>query len=1089
MNSNLRILSALTTRRARFFLGFALVLGLLAITSTGFAVAITAITPDWQSPVGSSGAPSCLYTDNTAPTVELRFGDTDLALPCPSSNLQSGVGFTSSPGGTYTDGTPFLLGELTHYNQQVFAASTVTQATLNLAFTSTNPVTPSITTTVTLNETPNNLTCPYGDTPPCADQMSITPSNLQFSDGGVLYQVEVLGMVPGTAATCAYSETDLRLSLITEESEATSACLFGRVTNVSDAQLEITKTTTATVLIPGEIVEYQIDYSCASTTNSCNDVSLTDFLPAELTYLNSTGSIHTTTPAGIYSAASNTVRFDFIDPLPAGSTGFVTIIARVVNNGTIADNQPITNTATSIQTGGATTTTSTTTPARTVSNWDVQKSGDPIAYISSEPPITDMTYTVQICPDGSNVNLLNAQMVDTLPAGAEFVSATGSPSLSGTPTDTLTWNLGDLAASAGCVARNVVVRFPPAPATPPFTAGQTVTNHVTGAGTIVGGDPWTDTATLVRVLQDFIPNPSMSLNKGTTRTDYVIGAVVDYSLTPRNTGNTNLYNLVMVDTLPDAVRLQRVQLGGSAYPMILEYALNGGTDPSDYVQWGSFPANANQTLNVSSLGLGPTDWVTSLRWRFNPGASTPPNWTLNPSAHIIGVLTSPDRLGVPVAPIPGAQVINTATIAWEYLPGGQGDCTNPNAICDTDPGSATIDIVPVPVPVFDKTSGGGTSQGQRFIIGQQVGYFDLGVNNNTGIAVDQFTLTDDIPVQFAVTAVNVGSFSNWSGSVGLRYQASNNPGVWVTWGTFAEGATVNAPALGANVYITRVEFAYGTIPAGFAGAPRIFGTTLEYDRNGAEVTDGSTMVNNAQMDWVYQGVPSVPRTDSTSDPIRLPTVTPSASKTVISSGPYIPTSAVSYRLNVGAAASSPSNIMNNPVAADLLPAFTNFVSWTYNANGTGMPAPTFELIPNFSGTQTLLRWTFTGSLQRGQTVSIDVNTTLAAGTPAGLLENTMYVTVNDMPVNGGTPDILDVDGDGDHSDSVVTSATNVAVAPLVGLELGKECAWPVGHELLRVPELWPDGAEWQRGLPPARGQSRQCAYQQCERDRYSAKHR
>ncbi|MEP6985907.1 MAG: SdrD B-like domain-containing protein, partial [Chloroflexota bacterium] len=576
------------------------------------------------------------------------------------------------------------------------------------------------------------------------------------------------------------------------------------------------------------------------------------------------------------------------------------------------------------------------------------------------------------------------------------------------------------------------VRFP----NPPFTAGNTVINSVTGTGTVPGVGPFTGTALVTRVLQNFVPLPSMVLDKGTVRTDYVVGASVDYFLTPHNTGNTNLYNLVMTDDLPPSIRVTQVGTGVSAYPMIVEYAINGS---STYTTWASIPAGSSANLNVSSLGLSATDWITSIHWRFNPGAGTPPGWSLSSAARITGTVTSPDRDGNDV--VAPSQVTNNAHIDWEYLPGGLGDCSTLNAQCGSQPDGATIDIVPVPFPVFDKVSGGGVSANQRFIVGQQVGYFDLTVNNTTGIGVDNFTFTDDIPAAFDVTSVNVGNYSNFSGTVGVRYQANNNAGVWVTWpgSPFAEGTTLNTSALGlpANTYITKLEFSYGTIPLGFAGSARINGATLAIDANGGTVADGDNMVNNATMDWTFMGLThSTP--DSTTNPIRNPTVTPSASKSVTSTGPYIPTSAVSYRLSFGASGSSPSNTMNDPVVADLLPANVNYVSYTFNANGTSLAAPTFVQIPNFGGTgRTLLRWTFIGTINRGQTASIDLNTTLSAGTPSGTLSNSFEVSVNDMPINGGSTDTQDLDGDGQTDDTIFTASTSIPIDQLIGLDSQK----------------------------------------------------
>lgn len=205
--------------RSRFVFVVAILFGLLTIVSASLAVDITAITAQWQSPVGSSGDPTCVNTDNASSTVTVLYGDNDVNFSsCPPTSQQSGFGFTSGTTGTFTDGEPFLLGELTHYNHQVFASSLLTGADLSFSFASTAPVMPAIDIAVALDETANNLaTCPYGDTAPCADRMTITPATLQFMDGGSNYQLEVLGLIPDTGSGCTYSKADLRLSFISEE--------------------------------------------------------------------------------------------------------------------------------------------------------------------------------------------------------------------------------------------------------------------------------------------------------------------------------------------------------------------------------------------------------------------------------------------------------------------------------------------------------------------------------------------------------------------------------------------------------------------------------------------------------------------------------------------------------------------------------------------------------------------------------------------------------------------------------------------------------------------------------------------------------
>src|SRR5579871_4647648 len=174
----------------RFFVILATVLGLLAVMSVSFADGgITSISGQWTAPTGSDGSnpPTCLNVNNSSATETVFYGATDAQLDCPpNTSTQSGFGFTGSTVNSFTNGTPFLLGELTHYNQQVFADSLLTGATLNITVNSSDVPMPPITTDVALDETPNNETpCPYGGSNPCADLMSITPNSVQFTDNSI----------------------------------------------------------------------------------------------------------------------------------------------------------------------------------------------------------------------------------------------------------------------------------------------------------------------------------------------------------------------------------------------------------------------------------------------------------------------------------------------------------------------------------------------------------------------------------------------------------------------------------------------------------------------------------------------------------------------------------------------------------------------------------------------------------------------------------------------------------------------------------------------------------------------------------------
>src|SRR5690606_3318424 len=268
---------------------------------------------------------------------------------------QSGVGFEGGTTSTFASGEPFVLGELTHYNNPVFASSLLESATLGLTINFSDPLYNGVfNTTVTLDETANNLnTCPYGDSQPCADRISIERQSFTFSVDSTNYQFEIIGMIPGTLGSCTFDQSRISTNFISDENASNSACLFGTLTVLDEAEIIISKVANVSEAEAGELITYQIDYNSFSTTTSCNGVGITDSLPEAVVYVGSTGWAHTTQSTGVYSADNHSVRFDFVDPLPAGSTGYVRIRARVREDGMVADGQLIQNTAVSTMTNGA----------------------------------------------------------------------------------------------------------------------------------------------------------------------------------------------------------------------------------------------------------------------------------------------------------------------------------------------------------------------------------------------------------------------------------------------------------------------------------------------------------------------------------------------------------------------------------------------------------------------------------------------------------------------------------------------------------------------------------------------------------------
>ncbi|HEX7828213.1 MAG TPA: SdrD B-like domain-containing protein, partial [Thermoanaerobaculia bacterium] len=165
-------------------------------------------------------------------------------------------------------------------------------------------------------------------------------------------------------------------------------------------------------------------------------------------------------------------------------------------------------------------------------------------------------------------------------------------------------------------------------------------------------------------------------------------------------------------------------------------------------------------------------------------------------------------------------------------------------------------------------------------------------------------------------------------------------------------------------------------------------------------------------------------------------------------GPFNPGQNVSWRLRVRSAPQSSDPVaLQNLVATDLLPVNLVFSSWTFDDQGTGLPAPqTFSQIPNYAGTgRTLLRWTWnagSGNLGVNQQVWINISTTIRNGAPFGPLSND-FTLDSDAPGLGqrcsgsSQSDPLDLDGDANTAETLCRSTGTINVAPIAQLVSSK----------------------------------------------------
>lgn len=179
------------------------------------------------------------------------------------------------------------------------------------------------------------------------------------------------------------------------------------------ADLDLVKTASKTSVNTGETFTYTLQYRCASTTENCTGVVITDPLPPSVEYVGLSGSIHTTNEQ--YDSGNHTVTFTLDDPLTAGTVGEVVVNVRFPNgstpNGTVAN-----NTATISGANAASVSSSATTTAIAIDRHAISKS------YNGGVPDEVMVYDVKVsnAADNGSLNLTNLVVTDFLPPNAIY---------------------------------------------------------------------------------------------------------------------------------------------------------------------------------------------------------------------------------------------------------------------------------------------------------------------------------------------------------------------------------------------------------------------------------------------------------------------------------------------------------------------------------------------------------------------------------------------------------------------------------------------------------------------------------------------
>ncbi len=607
-------------------------------------------------------------------------------------------------------------------------------------------------------------------------------------------------------------------------------------------------------------------------------------------------------------------------------------------------------------------------------------------------------------------NCLNAVVTDVLPPEVVFVSAVGTSDVASTTTPSV--------GSTGTVTFTMVSPLPAG------NSGDLIINVRFPNGSTPNGTVATNTAT----------GTNLATPQGSFTTPPVaVTAVASSQVSLQKTLLTSPANLDM----PESYRL-RISVSNNAGSLNLT-AVGPVTDtlPAGTVFNGATPASDCQPGCVGTTPATVT-WTSPCSLPVLAGGNC--DITVN--------------VTFPSATFPsGTNVTNSFTAAGTPL----GEPANPNLGVGNVTHPVTT-FVANPSASLAKNVEGNSPNPPTL---NQTFSYDFVPGNNGNVPLDNLVVIDTLPIQMQVSSVTTGAYSNladFAAGVGVRvsYEKNTAPGVFTLWGN-SPNATTNTtltappPGLGAGEYLTRIRWEYGQAAVGMAPSarPLVTGQIVNPDHAGGPVSFGDTIQNCVDSTAVYTAGPTnVSRNACRSFVLSGPFVQLNPAKDNLSGGPFLPGQAVAFRLRVRSAPQSSDPVaLEALVATDLLPVNLLFSSWTFDDQGTGLPAPqVFDQIPNFAGTgRTLLRWRWnagSGNLGVNTQVWINISTTVRNGAASGSLAND-FTLEHDAPglsqrcSGSSQTDPLDYDGDGNTAETLCRATATITIAPVAQLVSSK----------------------------------------------------
>lgn len=389
------------------------------------------------------------------------------------------------------------------------------------------------------------------------------------------------------------------------------------------ASVSTTLSVTSTTVASGAGFTVTAEYACASVVANCTGTYMTVVVPATLnapSNITNTNHIATST----WTAASRTLRWNFVEPLPAGTTGQVNFVTSFLhgptgNGATVSLSSTISSTNAGSANSAAVTVTATAS-----SSWGAQFATPVVGALSQ-----DTTYQLRVVDllAASSTNrayLLGYTLNAAFPAGTTFVSASNGGSWSG-GSSSITWSVSNLTIGSGSATAYVsaVVRYPVGT----FANAATVTVNASGTGVIPAATGTKSVALTAASYSHRVYNPSISItmSKTVSTSTPAPGTSLYYRITTYNSGNVPT-TMQVVDVLPDGTGILpggSIGVGdtrGAAVAIFYSTASNPRTTPSWQRLGGATATYTGTSSSTQATAPNPLPGgatrITALRWDY-----------------------------------------------------------------------------------------------------------------------------------------------------------------------------------------------------------------------------------------------------------------------------------------------------------------------------------------------------------------------------------------------------------------------------------------------------------------------------------------